>query len=67
MIGIRKKFPTRMVVTSMAIAIPLYSWIMYANGLSLEKIAIVMGTTILVAVTVCLVCAVIIRRNREKN
>jgi hypothetical protein len=67
MIGIRKKFPTRIAVTSLAIAIPLYSWILYATGSSLETIALLMGATTLITIAIYLICAILIRRNREKE
>ena len=67
MIGIRQTLPTTMAVTSMAIAIPLYSWIMYGDDSSLETITIVMGLTTLTGGIVFIICAIIIRRKREKN
>jgi hypothetical protein len=66
MIGIRKKFPTTVAVTSLAIAIPLYSWIMYATGSSLPTIVFMVGTTSLGMILIFLACAIIIRRNARR-
>ena len=67
MIGIRKKFPWGIVITSTAIAIPLYSWILYTTGLSVETIIFVMSGTFFGMVICFAIAAIIIKRNREKG
>jgi hypothetical protein len=67
MIGVRKKFPWGIVITSTAIAIPLYSWILYTTGSSLETIVFFAGAITLAAVVSSVIVAIIIKRNRQRG